>query len=243
MVDNSYEFGKDSPSSPSDGRNAPDTGTDKSDAQKGTDSGDGSGEPAGKQRDAEGRIKQLLGKVKELEDKLDKIGSAQPSAPVPGANQQTLTPELQRAKEQIKSLGYVDEDILEKKIRQMEDRILLDTEHSRLEQSFTGSDGRPKYDRREIERLMRDKGVYNPEIAYEQLYKAELFDWNLKQAQKNKPASPRSDSGQAKGAEQKGGTQTITREMIREKMSTPEWRSFYDKNREKILSLMQKGQL
>jgi hypothetical protein len=239
MVDtNSYANGEDKPASPSDGTNAPDNDTDRN--AEGTDSGAKSGEPAGKQRNAEARINQLLGKVKELEEKLDTVGSVKPNAPVPG---QTLTPELQRAKEQIKSLGYVDEEVLEKKIRSMEDRILLDTEHSRLETTITGSDGRPKYDRKEVERFMREKGVYNPEIAYKQLYEAELFDFNLKQAQKNKPDTPRSDSGQAKGTEQKGGSQTITRELIREKMTTPEWRSYYDKNREKILSLMQKGQL
>jgi hypothetical protein len=241
VQDNSYATGDATPASSSDGTKAPDNDTEVN--AEGTDSGAKSGEPAGKQRNAEGRINQLLGRIKELEGKLDKIGSTQPSAPVPGAQPAPLTPELQRAKEQIRTLGYVDEDTLEKKIRQMEDRILLDTEHGRMETTYTGSDGRPKYDRAEVERFMRSKGVYNPEIAYEQLYKAELFDWNLKQAQKNKPATPRSDSGQAKGAEQKGGTQTITRELIRDKMSTPEWRTFYESNREKILSLMQKGQL
>jgi hypothetical protein len=238
MIDNnSYGTDENTSASPSDGNKTPETNTDEN--AKRTDSGEGSGEPAGKQRNAEARINQLLGRIKELEAK---VGAAPAVAPVPGSNQ-TLTPELQRAKEQIKTLGYVDEETLEKKVRQMEDRILLDSEHSRLEKGFTGSDGRPKYDRAEIEVFMRTKGVYNPEIAYEQLYKSELFDWNLKQAQKNQPATPRSDSGQAKGAEDKGGSQTITRDSIREKMATPEWRSFYDKNREKILTLMQKGQL
>jgi hypothetical protein len=228
--------------SPSDANKTPDQNADKSSDQKGTDSEGKSGEPGGK-KDAEARIQQLVSKIKDLEGKLDRVGSQQPTQPVPGQKQQ-LTPELQRAKDQIKTLGYVDEEVLEKRIRQMEDRILLDTEHSRLESSLTGDDGRPKYERKEVEEFMRKKAIYDPETAYEKLYKEELLDWNIKQADKRKKsAPPKSDSGQAKGAEQKGDTQTITRDVIREKMSTPEWKSFYDKNREKILSLMQKGQL
>ena len=238
----SYGQGEATSSSPSDVKQTPDPNTDKSSDQKGTDSEGKSGEPSGK-KDAEARINQLVGKIKDLEGKLEQVGSQQPTQPVPGQKPQ-LTPELQRAKEQIKTLGYVDEDVLEKRIRQMEDRILLDTEHGRLENSITGEDGRPKYERKEVEEFMRKKAVYDPETAYEKLYQQELLDWNIKQAtEKKKPAPPKSDSGQAKGAEQKGDTKTITREVIREKMSTPEWRSFYNENRDTILSLMQKGQL
>ena len=240
MID-SYGSGENTPPSPSDEKKTPDNNSDNSSDQKGTDSGGRSGEPGGK-KDAEARINQLVGKIKDLEDKLENVGDSKVPAPVPGAPA-PLTPELQRAKEQIQSLKFVDEDALEKRVRQMEDRILLDTEHGRLETSLTGDDGRPKYERKEVEEFMRKKAVYDPETAYEKLYQAELLDWHIKEAGKKKSAPPRSDSGQAKGTEQKGDTQTLTREMIREKMSTPEWRSFYDKNRDTILSLMQKGQL
>jgi len=238
---NSYGIGEDTSTSPSDRNQTPDNNSDKSSDQEGTDSEGRSGEPSGK-KDAEARINQLVGKIKELEEKLETSGTQQP-APVPGQEEQ-LTPELKRAKDQIKSLKFVDEDVLEKRIRQMEDRILLDTEHGRLENSFTGDDGRPKYDRKEVEKYMRERAIYDPEAAYEQLYKTELLDWNIKQAQKEgKSAPPKSDSGTARGTEQKGDSDKLTREMIRDKMSTPQWRSFYEKNREQILSLMQKGQL
>lgn len=239
----SYGKGTDTPPSPSDGNKTPDSSADKTDAQKGTDSEGKSGEPSGKKKDAESRINQLVGQIKGLEEKLEQVGSKQPTLPVPGATEAPLTPELQRAKEQIKTLKFVDEEALDKKVRQMEDRILLDTEHSRLENSLTGEDGRPKYQRKDVEKFMREKAVFDPETAYEKLYQAELLDWNIKKAGEKKPAPPKSDSGQAKGDEQKGDSKTITREMIRDKMSTPEWRGFYEENRATIISLMQKGQL
>jgi len=237
-MDQTYGQGENTPPSPSDAKKPPDPKTDQD--QKGTETEGKSGEPGGK-KDAETRINQLVGQIKNLEEKLEQVGSKQPTQPVPG-QEPPLTPELERAREQIKSLKFVDEEALDKKVRQMEDRILLDTEHGRLEKDFDGEDGRPKYERKEVEKFMRDKGVYNPEIAYENLFKTELLDWNIKNADK-KPAPPKSDSGQAKGDTQKGDTQTITREVIREKMSTPEWKSFYDQNRDTILTLMQKGQL
>lgn len=234
------EYGKEdnTSTSPSDENKKPDTNTETSSDQKGTDQG-GSGEPAGKKRDAEGRINQLVGKVKELEDKLSEVSSTTTPQPVPG--KKTLTPEMEKAAESIGNLGFQNEDAVNKKIQQLEDRLLLETEHGRLETSFDGSDGRPKYDRKVVEKFMREKAVYNPQIAYESLYKKELTDFDVKQAQDGKTATP--DSQSPSGQRQQQGGDVLTREVIKEKMTTPEWREFYDKNREKILTLMQKGQL
>jgi hypothetical protein len=224
--------------SSSDGNKTPDTNSANSD-HNGTNPEGGSGEPAGKGRDAEARINQLLSKVKDLEEKLGEVSQSKTPAPVPG--QRELTPEMQKAAEQIANLGFPNEDAVNKKIQSLEDRILLDTEHGRLESRYDGSDGRPKYVRTEVEKFMRNKAVYNPEIAYENLYKKELLDFEIKQAQKNKPATPSSQSPSGSGAQKGDGV--LTREIIREKMTTPEWREFYAKNRDNILTLMQKGQL
>lgn len=236
---NSYGTGENTPTSPSDDNKTPETNTDTSSDQKGTDSEGSSGEPSGKKRDAESRINQLVGQVKELENKLAEVSQTKTPEPVPGKTE--MTPEMQKAADQIASLGFPNEDALNKKLQQLEDRLLLDTEHGRLETKFDGSDGRPKYDKREIEKFMRERAVYNPEIAYEQLYKKELLDFEIKQAQKEKPATPDSQSPSGEGGERDTGS--LTREIIREKMTSPEWKSFYDKNRDKILTLMQKGQL
>ena len=236
----SYGQGDNTSSSPSDGNKNPATNTDKASDQKGTDSEGGSGEPSGKKRDAEGRINQLVGKVKELEDKLAEVSkSSAPPQTVPGKPE--MTPEMEQAAQQIGKLGFQNEEAVNQKIRQLEDRLLLETEHGRLEGKFDGSDGRPKYDRKEVEKFMRDKAVYNPEIAYENLYKKELLEFEIKQAQEGKSATP--DSQTPSGERPQGSGDVLTREVIKEKMTTPEWREFYDKNRDKILTLMQKGQL
>lgn len=231
------DYGQDesTSTSSSDGTKTPDT---NSATSEGTSSEGSTGEPAGKGRNAEARINQLLSKVKELEDKLNEVSQTKTPEPVPG---QKMTPEMERAAQQIASLGFPDESTVNKKIKALEDRIILDTEHSRLERQYDGSDGRPRYIRNDVEKFMRERAVYNPEIAYDQMYKKELLDYEIKQAQKEKPATPESQS--PSGQRPAGGEGILTREVIREKMTTPEWREFYSQNRDKILTLMQKGQL
>ena len=88
---------------------------------------------------------------------------------------------------------------------------------------------------------MRDRAIYDPTVAYEQLHKTELFDWNVKQLEEQPKKQPY--------VEKKGSTtatreeNTITREQIADWMKTPEGRIKYEKNRNKILSLMAQGQL
>src|SRR5512139_1531390 len=103
-------------SSSSDETKTPDTKSAGSD-QRGTDSEGSSGEPSGKGRNAEARINQLLSKVKELEDKLSEVSQTKTPEPVPG---QKLTPEMERAAQQIASFGFPDEATVNKKIQSLE---------------------------------------------------------------------------------------------------------------------------
>ena len=231
--------GKDDSTSASSSDETKNPDTNSGSDHKGTDTEGDSGEPTGKGRNAEARINQLLSKVKDLEDKLQEVSQTKTPDPVPGKT--AMTPEMEKAAEQITRLGFLDEKSVNQKIKSLEDRIILDSEHARLEGLYDGSDGRPRYDRAEVEKFMRGKAVYNPEIAYDSLYKKELRDWDIKQAQKEKPATP--DSQSPSGQRSQKGDGILTREIIREKMTTPEWREFYNTNRDKILTLMQKGQL
>ena len=224
-----------SQSSPSDDKENPDNKSGQSSDQKGVDSEEKSGEPKAGKKDAEARIQQLVARQKELEAKLNQV--QQPSTD----GKPKISPEAQKALDQLSGIGVVTEQKLETRIRSLEDRIVLDTEHSRLEQSLDGADGRPKYDRKEVEEFMKARAIYDPETAYEKMHRDEIIDWHVKQSQQ-KPAPARSEGASTPGATGQGGD-VISRDTIREKMGTAEWRSFYEQNRDKILTLMQKGQL
>jgi len=152
------------------------------------------------------------------------------------------TPEVQRARDFLSTLGYSPtteiKQTVKDEIQNMEARMILDSEKMRLEQQYGGSDGRPKYDHEKVMEHARATGIYNPEAAFENLYKAELTDWAIKNAQGagstfvEKPTSSTApETGQ------------LTKESIARILSTPEGRKWYDANREKILSALAKGAL
>ena len=194
-------------------------------------------------KSAEARINELVGKIKEFEEKLGE-SKQQPVVEV-STTEPKVTPDVQKAVDYLKGLGFVRETEVDKKveerIRKSEDRFALDSEHMRLANTFSGTDGRPKYIKEDVEKFMRERAIYDPTAAYEQLHKTELFDWQVKQLEeqpKKQPYIEKKGSTTATRAEN-----TITREQIAEWMKTPEGRIKYEKNRDKILSLMSQGQL
>lgn len=193
-------------------------------------------------KSAEARINELIAKNKELANKLDTIEEKMaPPPPPPIDSTQELTPEVQKAVSYLKKLGFVTKEEQDKKIREVQDRAYLDSEHGRLENRFSGSDGRPKYEKKEVEDYMRKRGIYDPEAAYEQLYKKELFDFELKQYDEGRKKKPFVQKGGSSAGSREDST--ITREKIADWIKTPEGRLKYEQNREKILKMMAEGQL
>jgi len=193
-------------------------------------------------KSAEARINELLAKNKELESKLDTIEEKMaPPPPPPIDSTQELTPEVQRAVSYLKKLGFITKEEQDKKIREVQDRAFLNGEHLRLENKYSGNDTRPKYDSKEVEDFMRKRGIYDPEVAYEKLYKKELFDYELKkydEGRKKKPFVQK--AGSSAGSREDN---TITREKITEWIKTPEGRMKYEQNRDKILKMMANEEL
>ena len=169
-------------------------------------------------------------------DETERLKTAQ-RTPTPPA----MTPEVQKAVDALKNLGFTRTEDVKAEIQAIEDRMALNNEHARLENGFDGADGRPKYSRAEVEEYMRTSGVYNPEAAYKLMHETELLDWSLKRTESTtkkrafteKPGSPGSNRDD----------QTITRDKIADAMKTPAGRQWYEDNREKILDLVSKGQL
>lgn len=109
---------------------------------------------------------------------------------------------IKQHKDYIKSMGFATQDEVEKARLQGRKEAEYDRINDNLASKYDGKDGRPKYDRKEIEEFARenkDKGYTSipPETLYKIKYEAELSDWNLKQALKgNKaPGVPESKKG------------------------------------------------
>jgi hypothetical protein len=192
-------------------------------------------------RSAKGRINQLIAENKEWERKYEIEKSRQRQAPIPDGTPAQKPPEVQRAVEQLKGMGFVHQDEFEKEKQSLQDRMVLNTEHQGLSDRYDGSDGRPKYVPEDVEQHMRDQGIYQPEVAYKAMHESELNDWFLKNA-----PSPKKGAYKAPpSAPSKKETQAISREKLTEMQAKGgvEWRNWYEKNREKILTLMAQGNL
>lgn len=189
-------------------------------------------------RGAKARIDELIAKNKELVEKLEKKEEDERKTPMPPTEPTPQDPKVLKAVESLKKLGFVHKDELETRIRSVEDRMVLDTEHDTLERTYTGQDGRPKYNRADVERYMRDKGIYTPEVAYKAMHEAELLDWHVRASQKKtRPYS--APSGPSRPTDDK----SITRAKIAEMQGSPRWKEWYEENRKEILELMSKGEL
>lgn len=173
--------------------------------------------------------------------KLEENYSKERTAPMPTPEETYRpTPEVQRVMDQLggmlDKMGYVKKADLQI----VQDRMILDTEHTRLGESYDGSDGRPKYNAASVEQYMRDNGIYQPEFAYKAMHEAELLDWYLKNSSSKKRAYTASPTPSSKAEEN-----LITRETLAEMQAKggAGWRNYYEKNRDKILTLMSQGKL
>ena len=180
---------------------------------------------------------QIVGKLETIEKKISSI-----PVPTPPIVKEDPNPQLDQAVDVIKKRGKLaDTQYVDEKLKAIEDRMILDSEHRRNEQAYDGTDGRPKYDRYQVEEYMRKNGIYNAQAAYDEMHKAEILDWEIKKYEKERTKKP----FVAKTSSTSGNVddQTITREKVNEWLSTPEGRVKYEQHRKEVLQLMAEGKL
>lgn len=151
-----------------------------------------------------------------------------------------LTPEQELAIENLRKFGVwtkKDQEEYDRKQeakfqarqQEVEDEVLIETEYARLEGVHDGSDGLPAFDRALIEEHMKATGVYNPEKAYEDLYRDEIFDSWARKGESSKPTyseKPKPVSNQ---------TEPLTLDGLRERLRQPDGQAWWEKNRERLL--------
>ena len=209
------------------------------------DEGADQDEAAPRKKSAAGRInelisqnRQLLDEMRDLKEKVE-TPTYQP-APAPAPQVQAEDPNVERAIELLKSKGFTTKEELDSRIKQIEDRQVLNGEHSRFENDLDGEDGRPKYDRQKVENYMREHGIWDPQAAYREMNFDELVDWELKKAEGKARKGPIIEKGSSTAGTQQNA---ITREKVEEALKNPQGKAWYERNRTKILDLMAKGQL
>ena len=155
-----------------------------------------------------------------------------------------LTPEQEQAIENLRKFGVwtkKDQEEFEKRQqeqlqaskREVEDQVLIESEYARLESIHSGSDGLPTFDRAMIEEHMKATGVYNPEKAYEDLYRDEIFDSFVKTQTAKRTATfterPRSVTS---------ASEPLILDGLRERLRQPDGKAWWDKNRDRLLPMV-----
>ena len=111
-------------------------------------------------------------KAEELEAKVAELeGQLKPKDPNTEAVKEQLKPILDE-------LGYVSKD----ELKQIDEDKFVQSELSRLEKTFDGKDGRPKFGRDEVVDFALDKRIGDLETAYKQLHEKDILDWHVKRA-------------------------------------------------------------
>ena len=112
------------------------------------------------------------------------------------AQTQNVSPEIREA-----VLGIVRPEMekeLNRRMQARDQQAYWDTSFSKLEQSWDGREGKPKFsdtDRQAIIDEMRNPSnrIYDPEVLYEKLHKAEIRDFEVKQALRKQKGTTRTE--------------------------------------------------
>jgi len=101
-------------------------------------------------------------------------------------------------------------------------------------------DGRPNFDPTEVANHAKKQGIFNLEAAYRDLHWKELIDFEKKQSTTEDVETERPNSpSQSKPNERV----KLTQDFLKERLSQPDGKEWYEKNRDKIMSALSKGQL
>lgn len=109
-----------------------------------------------------------------------------------------------------------------------------------LSKRYDGSDGRPTFDPTEVANYAKSNGIFNLEAAYRDMHWKELVDWEKKQdSSDNVETEKPSSSIQSKPGERV----KLTSEYLKQRLAEPDGKAWYEKNRDKIIAAMSRGQL
>lgn len=143
------------------------------------------------------RFKEKVQEVNELKEAVSKI---QERYQTPETPLQPADPQRELIKQEFKKvadeLGYVSKEQLQ---QQKEDEA-VQQQLQALEKQYDGSDGRPKFDRKEIVQYALQNRIGNLEAAYNQMHQKDLINWHIAQATQ-KASGVKTERSDGTGAE------------------------------------------
>jgi len=189
------------------------------------------------------RVRQLIRERDELRQQTEgkKTTPDNPATPpAPPSQTNRLSAEQRDAIDNLRAAGVVTREDLEQVIGKMleqnqlrEDRRVLNDAYEKLENTYDGSDFPVKFDRVEVEDYMRKNGIYDPLVAFKNMYEDEWIDWKVSQNGGAKPRTSVRSERPTNSSNAKG--EPISAEAISERLKRPDGKQWWEKNRMAIL--------
>lgn len=130
-------------------------------------------------------------------------------------SQQTpADPNEEVVKAQLKKMGFVSQAEIEAELARRDQDARIDRELSTLETKYSGTDGRPKFDREKVLQYAVNNDIGNAEVAYKAMFEKQLTDWAIQQAV-TKTKGVKSEGSDGSGSTQVGTTNEDLKDAIR----------------------------
>ena len=173
-----------------------------------------------------GKKGQSSSEIAEIKNSLNDLRSALESK-----NEQDPNELESQHKEYLKKLGFSTKEDLDQARTQGRKEAEFDRINENLVGKYDGKDGRPKFDRQEIENYAKENKAMgytslHPEVLYKLKYESELADWRVKEALKGNrsPGVPGVKKGVSApaGKDNSNETEDQRRERIKNKFESGE---------------------
>lgn len=153
---------------------------------------------AEKARKAEKEAAQYKARLAELEKK---------------AQEPALDDQSRAVKEQLTKMGFITREEQAAELKRQSEDNRVQQELSRLETTFDGKDGKPKFDRNEILDFALERQIGDLETAYKAKHWDTLVDWHIKQAS-SKTKGIKTEASDGSGSSEAGTTDTDLKAAI-----------------------------
>ena len=174
------------------------------------------------------RIKKIL---RERDDWRDKASQPTIPPPPPPAYAQN-PPDVQDAVRKLRDVGIATQDDVKTEVLNTVNQFRFALELDKLENRYSGEDGKPKFDRDEYQDYVSRHPEYRdylPEDVYQKMYREELLDWELNQGTPSKPSTKPLKPTRTASKEE-----PMTIESIQQRLKAPDGRQWYEANKDKI---------
>jgi len=188
------------------------------------------------------RVRQLIherDEARQLANTKKQDTEVPPAPPAPPSGSR-LSAEQRDAIDNLRAAGVITRDDLEQVVGKMleqnqlrEDRRTLNDAYEKLESQFDGSDFPVKFDRTEVEDFMRKNAIYDPLVAFKNMYEDEWIDWKVSQNGGTKSRTSIRSERPTNSSNTKG--EPISAEAISERLKRPDGKQWWEKNRMAIL--------